>query len=156
MKGRGAADGESQGKTRVIRMRRRLIASPERVYRAWADPEELARWLPDQIEGGLAVGTQSALVWADRRETWYVVDAQPNKTFVFIRSSSKADKAAPTTSVRIEPLGYGSRIEIEVGPFPVDSDDGLDSWGEALQTWAEALAMLRAHLDFSIDLRVRE
>jgi uncharacterized protein YndB with AHSA1/START domain len=137
-------------------MRRRLIASPERVYRAWADPEELARWLPERIEGGLAVGSQSALVWADRRELWHVTEAQPNRTFAFLRSSSTTDRSATTMTVRIDPVGYGSRIELEAGPFPIDSDDGLDAWAEALQTWAEAMAMLRAHLDFSIDVRFRE
>jgi uncharacterized protein YndB with AHSA1/START domain len=155
MKAKGAST-ESRSKDRSIRMRRRLIASPERVYRAWADPEELARWLPERIDGGLAVGSQSALVWADRRETWHVTEALPNRTFAFARSLPTTDRSATTTTVRIDPLGYGSRIELEAGPFPIDSDDGLDSWAEALQTWAEALAMLRAHLDFSIDLRVRE
>jgi uncharacterized protein YndB with AHSA1/START domain len=149
------ASTASRTADRSIRMRRRLIASPERVYRAWADPEELARWLPERIEGGLAVGSQSALVWADRRETWRVTDAQPNRLFAFRRSLGTTSEPA-TTTVRIDPFGYGSRIELEAGPFPIGSDDGLDSWAEALQTWAEGLAMLRAHLDFSIDLRVRE
>jgi uncharacterized protein YndB with AHSA1/START domain len=153
MKAKGAAT-EARTTDRSIRMRRRLIASPERVYRAWADPEELARWLPDRIEGGLAVGSESTLVWADRREKWHVTEAQPNRSFVFLRSTT--DRAATAASVRIDPLGYGSRIELEAGPFPIGSDDGLDAWAEALETWAEALALLRAHLDFSIDLRVRE
>jgi uncharacterized protein YndB with AHSA1/START domain len=142
--------------TRTLRMRRRLVASPERVYRAWSDPEELARWLPERIEGGLAVGTESVLVWADRRETWQVIEAQPNRSFAFLRSPETRGHSATTTTVRIDPLGYGSRIEIEAGPFSLDSDEDLDAWGESLQTWAEALAMLRAHLDFSVDLRVRE
>jgi uncharacterized protein YndB with AHSA1/START domain len=155
MKSRRAGD-KSHARTRTIRMRRRLIASPERVYRAWADPEELARWLPERIDGGLAVGAQSVLVWADRSETWHVVEANPNRSFAFLRGSSTADQSPTTTTVRIDPVGYGSRIEIESGPFPVDSDDGLEAWSEAVQTWTEALAMLRAHLDFSVDLRVRE
>jgi putative phosphoribosyl transferase len=31
----------------------------------------------------------------------------------------------------------------------------LDAWAEALQGWGEALAMLRAQLDFSVDIRPR-
>ena len=52
---------------RVVRMVWRLNAPPERVFRMWADPEDLARWFPDRIEGGLAVGARSILVWPDRR-----------------------------------------------------------------------------------------
>ena len=43
-------------------------------------------------------------------------------------------------------------------PCPlVDRADVLvyDAWAEALESWSEALAMLRAHLDFSVDLRPR-
>ena len=48
---------------RTIRMTLRLNAPPERVSRAWTDPEELARWFPDRVEGGLAVGARTVLVW---------------------------------------------------------------------------------------------
>ena len=43
------------------------LGNPQRVFRAWSDPEELVRWLPTQIEGALAVGTRSTLVWPDTR-----------------------------------------------------------------------------------------
>src|SRR3970040_1988487 len=68
---------------RMVRMVRRLNAPPERVFRAWADPEELARWFPERIEGGLAVGSRSVLVWPDRRVWWEVTQAHPNGSFVF-------------------------------------------------------------------------
>ena len=68
---------------RRVRLRRRLNAPPQRVFRAWADPEELARWLPMQIEGGLAVGARSVLTWADRRVWWQVTRAEPPSRFAF-------------------------------------------------------------------------
>lgn len=48
---------------------------------------------------------------------------------------------------------YGSRLELEGGPFPLDQPGAIEAWAEAIEGWSEALAMLRAHLDFSVDLR---
>ncbi len=138
---------------RWVRMRRRLNAPPARVFRAWADPEELARWLPARIEGGLAVGTRSVLAWPDRRVWWDVIRAEPERVFAFRRPWLPGDALVTDVSVTIAPAGYGSAIELEDGPFRIDAAGGLDAWAEALETWAEALALLRAHLDFSVDLR---
>lgn len=138
---------------RWIRMRRRLDASPERVYRAWADPEELARWFPEQIEGGLALGARSTLVWPDRRVWWDVTETSPSRRFIFRWPWLPGDRLVTTVTVSIHPAGYGSQLELEDGPFPLDEPGGLDAWAEAHEGWGEALAMLRAHLDFSIDIR---
>jgi uncharacterized protein YndB with AHSA1/START domain len=138
---------------RWVRMRRRFTASPERVFRAWTDPEELARWYPERVEGGLAVGMQSTLVWSHRRVSWDVIEAEPNRMFTFRRSWLSDERLVTTATVRIEPVGYGCRVDLEDGPFPLDQLNGLDAWADALEGWSEALAMLRAHLDFSVDLR---
>ena len=57
--------------------------------------------------------------------------------------------------IRIAPVGYGSRVSLEDGPFPTASPGGLDAWAAAIGTWAEALTMLRAYLDCSVDVRSR-
>jgi len=57
--------------------------------------------------------------------------------------------------VNIEPVGYGSRIQLKDGPFPLDQPGVIDAWAVALEHWSEAIAMLRAHVDFSVDLRRR-
>ena len=41
-----------------VRFERRLAHPPERVWRAITDPEELATWFPDTIEGEFAPGTE--------------------------------------------------------------------------------------------------
>ena len=137
---------------RWVRMRCRLNAPPDRVLRAWADPEELARWFPDRVEGGLAVGARSILVWPDRRVWWEVVEASGHR-FVFRAPWLAGDELITTVHVLVAPAGYGSRLELEDGPFPLDRVGGIDAWAEAIQGWTEALALLRAHLDFSVDLR---
>jgi uncharacterized protein YndB with AHSA1/START domain len=140
---------------RVIRMVRRLNAPPERVWRAWAHPEELARWLPERVEGALAVGARTVLVWPDRRVWWDVIEAQAGRSFAFHRPWLPDERLVTTARITIEPAGYGTRLKLEDGPFPLDRPGVVDAWAEALQGWSEALAMLRAHLDFSVDLRTR-
>lgn len=144
----GSPDG-----ARVIRMRRRLGASPERVFRAFSDPEELARWFPERVEGGLAVGSRTVLVWPDQRLWWEVVEATPSRRFVFRWPWTKEERLVTTVSIDISPAGYGTLLDLEDGPFPIDTPDGLEAWASGLEGWGEALAMLRAHLDFSVDLR---
>jgi uncharacterized protein YndB with AHSA1/START domain len=140
--------------SRWVRMRLRLDAPPDRVLRTWSDPEELARWFPEQIEGGLAVGSRSVLVWSDRRVWWEVLEVARGR-FVF-RWPWLADEGLITTvSVRVAPAGYGSWLDLEDGPFPLGQPGVLDAWAEAIEGWTRALAMLRAHLDFSVDLRPR-
>jgi uncharacterized protein YndB with AHSA1/START domain len=138
---------------RWIRLRRRLTASPERVFRAWADPEELARWFPEQVEGGLAVGTRSTLVWPDQRVWWEVVEARAGRRFVFHRPWDEADRLVTTVSVDLAAAGYGTTLHLEDGPFALTEPGALDAWAKALEGWGEALMLLRAHLDFSVDIR---
>jgi uncharacterized protein YndB with AHSA1/START domain len=140
---------------RWVRMRRRLNAPPQRVFRAWSDPEELARWFPERVEGGLAVGSRSILVWPERRVWWEVVEAVPDHRLVFRWPWLADERLITTVSVLVDPVGYGSRLELEDGPFPLDQPGVLEAWAEAIEGWSEALALLRAHLDFSVDLRHR-
>ena len=136
-------------------MTRRLLAPPGRVFRAWSDPEELARWFPEQVEGGLAVGARATLVWPTQRVWWDVLEAETPRRFSFRWPWLPNDGLVTTATITITPVGYGSRVELEDGPFPIDRPEGLNAWAEALEGWSEALAQLRAHLDFSIDLRPR-
>jgi len=140
---------------RWVRVRRRLEAPPDRTFRAWADPEELQRWFPERVEGALAVAAKTVLVWPDERVWWDVVEAHPSRTFVFRRPWSPDERLITTVRLDIEPAGYGSLVELEDGPFLLDQPGGLDAWAKALESWTEALTMLRAHLDFSVDLRQR-
>jgi uncharacterized protein YndB with AHSA1/START domain len=140
---------------RWVVLERRLEAPPARVYRAWSDPEELPRWLPIAVEGSLAVGTRSTLIWADRRAWWEVLEAMPDQRFVVRSATPPHETLVTTATIAIEARGYGSRVLLRDGPFQIEAPGGLDAWAAAVESWTDALANLRAVLDFSVDLRHR-
>ena len=140
---------------RHVRVERKLDAPPSRVYRAWSDPAELTSWFPYTVEGSLMPGTRTTLVWPDLRVWWDVVEAEPERRFRF-RWPWLADESYVTqVTVDIEPRGYGSVVRLEDGPFDVARPGVLDAYAECLEGWGEALTLLRARIDFSVDLRFR-
>jgi uncharacterized protein YndB with AHSA1/START domain len=138
---------------RIVTLHRRLNAPPQRAFRAWSDPEELARWLPAQVEGSLAVDTRSVLVWPDERVWWEVLRVEPDRIFVFRRPWSADERLVTRVTVTFQRVGYGSQVDLEDGPFLLDQPGALDAWGKVIEHWTAALAQLHAHLDFSVDLR---
>jgi uncharacterized protein YndB with AHSA1/START domain len=140
---------------RWVRMERRFSASPERVLRCLTDPEEIVRWFPERIEGSLAAGTRSTLIWPHERVWWDVLTIEPGRSLVFRWPWGPEEALVTTATIRLERDGYGSRLFLEDGPFPLDQPGGLEAWAEAIEGWADALARLRAFVDFSIDLRMR-
>jgi uncharacterized protein YndB with AHSA1/START domain len=138
---------------RWVRVERLLDAPPERVHRAWSDPEELAAWFCRVVEGSLSVGAPSRLVWSDRSVPVDVLESDPPTRFRF-RWCLLPD-AGVTTEVTaiISRVGYGSRVTVEDGPFQLDEPGAADAYAEAAETWGSALANLRARVDFGVDLR---
>jgi uncharacterized protein YndB with AHSA1/START domain len=143
------------GQERSLRFDRSLRATPERVFRVWTDPEELPRWLPERVEGSLAPASRSILVWRRERVWWDVVTVEPNRRFSARMAWTPDESLVTAFSVTIRPEGYGSRLLLEDGPFPLDEPGVLDAWARAIERWTEALANLRAFVDFSVDLRNR-
>jgi uncharacterized protein YndB with AHSA1/START domain len=140
---------------RWIHFERSLRATTERVFRVWTDPEELPRWLPDRLEGSLAPNSRSVLVWRRERLWWDVVAVEPNDRFSARIPWTPDESLVTTFTVLIAREGYGSRLSLDDGPFPIDRPGGLDAWARAIESWTEALANLRAFVDFSVDLRNR-
>ena len=58
-----------------------------------------------------------------------------------------------TVSVTVDRNGYGSRVTLEDGPFDLTLPGMAQAYGEAAVAWGEALANLRARVDFGVDLR---
>ncbi len=138
---------------RHVRLSRHLGASADRAYRAWADPEEFARWFPRRIEGSLAPGARSTLIFSKDRVWIDVVAAEPGRRFAFRWPWLPDDSCITTATIALRPEGSGCRLDLEDGPFDISDPKVLDAYAEALAGWGEALTLLRATLDFSVDLR---
>jgi uncharacterized protein YndB with AHSA1/START domain len=151
--GPAEAQVEIPDPVRTVRLQRRLDAPPYRVYRAWSSPDALQEWFPDSVEGSLTPGTRSTLVFPDRRVWWDVVEAEPYSRFRFNWPWLPDDGWVTMVTVTISPRGYGSLVTLEDGPFDLTQPGVLEAYAECLQGLGEALAHLRAIVDFSVDLR---
>ena len=140
---------------RIVRMVRRFGAPPARLYRCWTDPEEIVRWFPEQIDGSLALGTRSILVFPDNRLWWDVTALESDRQFEFRWPWLPGDTWETTVSVTLEPAGYGTLMTLTDGPFDLRVPGVLDAYVEASEGWGEALAWLRGWVDFSVELRPR-
>ncbi len=139
---------------RWIRIERSLRSSPERAYRAFTDPDEIIRWFALRVEGSLAVGTRSLLVF-ERDSRWVdVVEAEPHRRAVLRWPRLPDESLVTTITVTVTPLGMGSRVSVSDGPFDIDRADALDAWADAREAWGAGLAQLCAYLDYSVDLRL--
>jgi uncharacterized protein YndB with AHSA1/START domain len=144
------------GAPRSVRMVRRFDAPPSRIYRCWTVPEELIRWFPQRVEGSLAVGTRSTLVFPDQRVWWDVSVLESDRRFEFRWPWLPGEAWETTVSVLLKPAGYGTLLTLTDGPFDLRVLGVLDAYAEALEGWGEALAWLRGVVDFSSDLRPRQ
>ncbi len=140
---------------RWVTIERCLEASPSRVYRGWSDPDEMARWFSIKVEGSLAVDARTILTWHDRRIGIDVIEADPDRAFRFRWHWRSDDSYVTEVAVVLKPLGYGTQLRLTDGPFDVARPGILDAYAEALEGWGQALAALRAHVDFAVDIRDR-
>lgn len=140
---------------RWVRVTRVLEASPERVHRAWSDPEEVAKWLAREVEGSLAVGAQTILAWHDRRVPIEVLESDPPVSFRFRWTWLPGAAESTVVTVQLSRRGYGTQLILSDGPFDLSVPGTLDAYAEALLGWGEAIATLRAHVDFNVDIRSR-
>lgn len=138
---------------RTVAMRKHVDAPPYRVYRAWTSPEALSEWFPDSVEGSLAPGTRSTLVFPDQRVWWEMLEAEPYTQVRFRWPWLPGDEWLTEVRISITPRGYGSVVALEDGPFDLTVPGVLEAYAECLEGWGEALANMRAVVDYSVDLR---
>ena len=124
----------------------RTQATPEEVYEAWANPEEIARWFVDKARGKAGVG--SIFTWIFEKfgyEIPYeVVAAEPGRRFAL---GGEAPGSGPfLLEVKIEREGGETVVTLVNSGFL----DG-SQWDEELEGiasgWTNALATLKLYLE---------
>lgn len=141
---------------RTVRMERHFGASPSRVYRCLTDPEELTRWFPERVEGSIAAGTRSILVFPETRTWWDVSVLQSDRRFEFAWPWGPGNAYLTHVRIALAPAGgAGTHLVLEDGPFDLRLPGIFDAYLEAAEGWSEALAFLRAWVDFSVEIRPR-
>jgi uncharacterized protein YndB with AHSA1/START domain len=97
---------ESEGGKVGVRFERRLSHPPERVWRAITDPDELAAWFPDTIEGEFAPGAEvrfPKFVEMDLPAVGKVTEFDPPRLLAYTWGPS-------TLRFELEPDGDGCRL----------------------------------------------
>ncbi len=138
---------------RWVRLERMLEASPARIYRSWTSPDDMTTWFAPEISGALAPGTRSVLKWPEQSLWLDMLEAEPDERIRFRWPWLAHDAHVTEVTVELHARGYGSRLELKDGPFDITKADQLDAFVKAVEGWTDALANLRATLDFSVDLR---
>jgi uncharacterized protein YndB with AHSA1/START domain len=140
---------------RTVHIERRFVASPDRVYRSLTKPEELTRWFPERVEGSIAAGARSVLVFPDSRVWWDVSVLETDRRLEFHWPWGRDDAYTTLVRIRLDPAGSGTRLTLEDGPFDLRQPGIFEAFVTATEGWSEALSFLRAWVDFSVEIRGR-
>ena len=133
-----------RGRQLVVEMRTR--ATPEEVYEAWANPEEIARWFVDKARGSDEVG--STFTWIFEKfgyEIPYeVVAAEPGRRFAL---GGEHPKSGPfLLEVKIE-RDRGETIVTLVNSGFLDGSQWDEEFQGVVSGWTNALAALKLYLE---------
>ena len=107
---------ELEGDRVGVRFERRLTHSPERVWRAVTETEELAKWFParPEIAGEREPGASLTFTYPDNAEppeTGVVVAYEPPRLFEFTWRPGSPDGDDPQTlRFELEPDGDGTKL----------------------------------------------
>ena len=142
--------------SRTIELTRTTAASPERVFRAWTDADELVRWWTTTAEsdarsgGAFSYGFEFEDASRNHTYTGTYHDVTPGERISF---PWQAGVGATTVDVRLEPAGAGTKVTLVHSGW----GDGAEA-DEAVelheQGWSFFLDNLVAHLDRGEDLRL--
>ncbi len=124
----------------------RTSASPQDVWDAWADPEKLAQWFPDEASGEATPGKQIIHVW--RRMgfeiAYEVLEAEPGS---YLLVEGRSPFGFPfREEIVIERQGGETVMRLIHSGFGEDSDWG-DEYEGIDSGWKLALAILQHYLE---------
>lgn len=130
--------------TYALDLERTLTAPPERVFRAWTDPAELARWfapdpgLPTEAEVDLRVGGGYRIRMGGHEVAGAYQVIDPPRTLAFSwRWTSHPDGPETLVTVSLTPAGEGTRLRLRHERFASEAARANHEGG-----WTLSLARL--------------
>jgi uncharacterized protein YndB with AHSA1/START domain len=113
-----------------LTLKRRLDASPEKVYAAWTDPEKIARWFaPAQAKAGSGQATIDARVGGRFRVSFTLQSGElfevggvyrevlPNRRLVFSWAWHSTPERESLVTVSLKPDGEGTLLTLHHEQF---------------------------------------
>ena len=134
----------------ALELERRLAATPDLVFRAWTDPEVLARWMSPvghaEAEVDLRPGgwLRVAMVGDGVRieHSGVFLEVEPPHRLVFTWRSPYTGNADSRVSVTLVPDGDGTRLTLRHELLPPGvSASHREGWGGMLARLADVLAV---------------
>jgi uncharacterized protein YndB with AHSA1/START domain len=141
--------------TEKIVLRRTYDAPRERVFRAWTDVAEMARWYsPDpgfvvqRAEGEIRTGGRAEFAFGPAGEEPYVEtnryhEVVPPARLVFQMTLSRAGQVQSETLVTVEFHDLGGRTEVVITDVGAGAEEHATGWGPTLDSLGQHLAPRR-------------
>jgi uncharacterized protein YndB with AHSA1/START domain len=142
------------GRAAAIRVARRFRAPPERVFRAWLEPEVAGRWLfatASEPAAGVDIDPRvgGAFRFEERRDggraahTGEYVEIVPPRRLVFTLALAERPRVVTRVTAEISPLATGCELALLHEDVPADRADETEArWTGVLYGLGETLAAL--------------
>ena len=134
---------------RIIDLSIRLDAAPQRVWDAWADPEQIANWFVDRANGTAAAG--EVMTWFfesfNYRQPVPIVEAEPGKSFVVGSGDVPGPHGHPyLMEIAIAREAGATTLRLVNSGFSEDASFD-DEYGGVVSGWQLALRTLKHWLE---------
>lgn len=128
-----------------IRVSTLIDAPAERVWKAWAEPSDLARWFVDEARGEVVEGEIYTWVFHGfDAEIDYPVVRVEEPTLLIL--AGEAPQTGPyALEIRIDAISAGTRVQLVNSGFPEAAEDDA-GFVDMRSGWSLALALLRHYV----------
>ncbi len=149
----GVDEADQPGGTR-LQLEKILVASPERVFAAFVDAEQVRRWWGPAgftvplLQFDAVEGSDYRIVMQPPdgdlfhiRGTFRVVETPRRLVFTFVYEEPDPDDQETLVALEFEPADAGTRVILDQGPFktPARLDLHRDGWTQTLQRLERSL-----------------
>ena len=154
----------AQDPTKLIRIKRRFEAAPERLFSAWLNPETARKWLfttPESQAHETKIDARVGGQWAitDKRDgveyraIGEYLEIDPPRGIVFTFAMPQFSDAVNKVIVDIAPDGTGSLLTLtQIGLETGSEDATRTGWNEMLDQLAALMAIAPAEAGWEVML----